>query len=128
MVNCDKVVIVGVDMNILEKFSSLVSSNNNINKDSVKKILDKYKYSVPLSLDDITKMDSEDIKELLKIYDSKNCDSLYEALSLNMTVLKMYKSNPNNLFFKEKHDPQSRQQELSRLHPDQQYRGGELHS
>lgn len=91
-------------MNILEKFSSLVSSNNNINKDSVKKILDKYKYSVPLSLDDITKMDSEDIKELLKIYDSKNCDSLYEALSLNMTVLKMYKSNPNNLFFKEKHD------------------------
>ena len=89
MVNCDKVVIVGVDMNILEKFSSLVSSNNNINKDSVKKILDKYKYSVPLSLDDITKMVSEDIKELLKIYDSKNCDSLYEALSLNMTVLKM---------------------------------------
>ena len=86
-------------MNILEKFSSLVSSNNNINKDSVKKIFEKYNYSIPLKFDNIKEMDSDDIKELLKIYDSKNCDNLYDALSLNMTVLKMYKSNPNNLFF-----------------------------
>ena len=91
-------------MNILEKFSSLVSSDNNVNKDNVKNILDKYSYSIPLSLDDIKEMNSEDIKELLKIYDSRNSDSLYDALSLNMTVLKMYKSNPNNLFFKEKYD------------------------
>ena len=53
-------------MNILEKFSSLVSSNNNINKDSVKKILEKYNYSIPLKLDNIKEMDSDDIKELLK--------------------------------------------------------------
>ena len=101
---CDNVVIVGVDMNILEKFSSLISNNNKDNKNKVTNLLDKYNYSFPLSLDNMLNISSDDIKVLLSIYDSNNLDSLYDAYSLNITVIKMYKSNPNNLFFKDKYD------------------------
>ena len=101
---CDNVVIVGVDMNILEKFSSLISNSSNDNKNKILEILNKYNFSFPLSLDNLILISSDDIKELLKLYDVNNLDSLYDAYSLNMTVIKMYKSNPNNLFFKEKYD------------------------
>lgn len=101
---CDNVVIVGVDMNILEKFSSLISNSSNDNKNIILEILNKYNFSFPLSLDNLILISSDDIKELLKLYDVNNLDSLYDAYSLNMTVIKMYKSNPNNLFFKEKYD------------------------
>lgn len=91
-------------MNVLDKVSSLLVDNCSYNFDSVNDILSKYDLSFPLSYEDIFKIDSEDIKVILSIFDNDKFNDVYDALMGNCTVINMFNSNPDNVFFKKRYD------------------------
>lgn len=91
-------------MNILEKFSNLLSSNNGVKTEIINNICSKYSINFPFSMDDFLKIDRLDISDILKEYDHDNYNELLDAFNMNMTVIKMYNSNPSSMFFKEKYE------------------------
>ena len=91
-------------MNILEKFSNLLSSNNSVKTEIINNICNKYSIEFPFSMDDFIKIDRSDISNILKEYDQDNYNELLDAFNMNMTVIKMYNSNPSSMFFKEKYE------------------------
>lgn len=91
-------------MNVLEHVNYLLNSNGGYDVNMIDNLLLKYKLSFPLKYDDIFLIDDKDLKELLFIFEGENSTNIYEALMGNYTVINMFKSNPNNLFFKDRYD------------------------
>lgn len=83
-------------MNILDKTSSLLCSQNLIL--DVNEILDKYMLHIPLSLNDLFEISAEDIKVLLLFTGDTDLD----AVTANLTVMKMSNENPLNVLLQKK--------------------------